>query len=103
MDVIPENSSIPQEGILGTDFLRDSASMDIRYDVQGYIKWNGITITSTRQNAVLIAARTAKVFYIKIKNPEVKTGSVPCLHFDKDLYMGNALVKIAAEKHLLKL
>jgi len=56
MDVIPDNSSISQKGILGTDFLKDSAPMDIRYDVQGYIKWHGITIASTRQNAVLIAA-----------------------------------------------
>jgi len=78
MDVVPnnfpDNFPIPQEGILGTDFLKDSASTLIQYDVQGFIKWHGITIPCTRQDAVLIPARTAKVFYIKIKNPEVKTG-----------------------------
>jgi len=44
MDVIPDNFPIFQEGILGIDFLRDSAPRDIRYDVQGFVKWYGITI-----------------------------------------------------------
>jgi len=79
MDV-PNNFQISQEGILGTDFLKDSASTLIQYDVQGFVKWHSITIPCIRQNAVLIPARTAKVFYIKIKNPEVKTGLVPRLH-----------------------
>jgi len=59
MDVVPHNFPIPQEGILRTDFLKDDASTDIRYDVQGFVKWHGITIYG--QNAVLIPARTAKV------------------------------------------
>jgi len=41
----------------------------------------------------LIPARTTKVFYIKIKNPEVKTRLIPCLHLGDDLYTGNVLVK----------
>jgi len=31
MDVVPDNLSIPQEGILEIDFLKDSASTNIRY------------------------------------------------------------------------
>jgi len=73
-------SQIPQEGILGTDFLKDNAPTLIQYDVQGFVKWHGITIPCIRQDAVLISARTAKIFYIKIKNPEIKTGLVPRLH-----------------------
>jgi len=89
-----DNFPIPQEGILGTDFLKDSASTLIQYDVQGFIKWHGITIPYTRQDAVLIPlARTAKVFYVKIKNPEIKAGLVPRLHLDDGLYAGNVLVK----------
>jgi len=50
IDVVPDNFPIPQEGILGTDFLKDSASALIQYDVQGFIKWHGITIPCTRQD-----------------------------------------------------
>jgi len=75
---------------LGIDFLKDSAQIDIRYDEQGFVKWHGITIPCTRQNTVLIPARTAKIFYIKIKKPEVKTGLDPHLHLGDDLYAGTS-------------
>jgi len=39
MDVVLDNFSILQERILGTDFLKNSVPTDIRYDVQGFIKW----------------------------------------------------------------
>jgi len=58
--------------------LKDSTPTDIIYDVQGIIKWHGITISCTRQDAVLIPARSAKVFYIKIKNPKVNGISCAC-------------------------
>jgi len=45
-------------------------------------------------------AKTAKVFYIKIKNSEVKTGLVPRLHFSDVLYTENALVKNRDSKAL---
>jgi len=93
MDVVPDNFPIPQEGILGTDFLKDSASTLIKYNAQGSITWHGITIPCTRQGAVLIPAKTAKIFYVKIKNPEIKAGLVPRLHLGDGLYAGNALVK----------
>jgi len=51
----------------------------------------------------LIPARTAKVFYIKIKNPEVKTGLVPRLHLGDGLYAGNALVKNRDGKAYIKI
>jgi len=74
LDVVPDNSPILQEGILGTDFLKSSTPIyqNIRYDVQGFIKWHGITIPCIRQNPVLIPVRTAKVLYIKKKNPKVR-------------------------------
>jgi len=92
MDVVPDNFPI-QEGILRTDFLKDSATTLIQYDAQGSIMWHGIIIPCTRQDAVLIPARTAKVFYVKIKNPEIKAGLIPRLHLGDGLYASNALVK----------
>jgi len=38
VDVVRDNFPIPQEGILGTDFLKDNAPTDIWYDIQGFIK-----------------------------------------------------------------
>jgi len=75
LDVVPDNSPILQEGILGTDFLKGSAPIyqDIRYDVQRFIKWHDITIPCIRQDAVLILARIAKILYIKKKNLKVRT------------------------------
>jgi len=70
-----------------------TAPTDIRYDVQGFVKWHGITIPYTKQNAALIPTRAAKVFYIKIKNSEIKKGLVTRLHLGNGLYAGNALVK----------
>jgi len=90
---ISQSLAIPQTGILGTDFLKDNAPTDIWYDVQEFVKWHVITISCTRQDAILIPARTANIFYIKIKNPEVNTEIVLRLHLGNCLYAGNALVK----------
>jgi len=51
----------------------------------------------------LISARTAKVFYIKIKNPEVKKELVPHLHLSDGLHVGNALVKKRGGKAYIKI
>jgi len=48
----------------------------------------------------LIPVRTAKVFYIKIKNPEVKTVS-PAL--GDGLYAGNALMKNPGGRAYIKI
>jgi len=44
IDVVPDNFPILQEGILGTGFLKDIAPIDIRYDMQGFLKWHGIRV-----------------------------------------------------------
>jgi len=105
MDVIPDNFPIRQEGILGTDFLIDSALTDIRYDggTQGFFKWHGIIILCTRQDTILILAKIAKVFYIKIKNLEVKMGLVSHLHLSNGLYAENALVTNRGERVYIKI
>jgi len=38
MDIVPDNFPIPQKRILGTDFLKDSAPIFIRYNIQGFVK-----------------------------------------------------------------
>jgi len=61
MDVVPNNFPILQKEILGTDFLKDSGPILIQYDVEGFVKCHDITIPCTRQDAVLIPTRMAKV------------------------------------------
>jgi len=84
LDVVSDDFDIPQEGILGTDFLKPSCP-DIRYDVQGFVIWYNIKIPCTIQDSIVIPARSAKVFYIKVKNPEVKAGLVPRLNLGEGL------------------
>jgi len=72
MDVITDNFPIPREGILETDFLKNSASTDIPYDAQGFLKWHSIRIPCTRQDTVFILFRKIKIFYIKIKRSRNK-------------------------------
>jgi hypothetical protein len=92
LDVVSDDFDIPQEGILGTDFLKPHRPMDIRYDVQGFVIWHDIKIPCTTQDSVVIPARTGKVFYVKVKNPEVKTGLVPRLNLGEGLYAEDAIV-----------
>jgi len=66
--------------------------MDIRYDVQGFVIWHDIKIPCTAQDSVVIPARSSKVFYVKVKNQEVKTGLVPRLDLGEGLYAGDAIV-----------
>jgi len=66
-DVVPDNFPISQEGILGTDFLKDTPT-NIRYDVK--ICKMTQHRNSIYKDGVLIPAKTAKAFYIKIKNPK---------------------------------
>jgi len=49
MDVVPDNFPILQEGILGTDFLKDNASTLIQYDAQAFIKWHNNSMYKTRR------------------------------------------------------
>jgi len=85
----------------GNRFLKNSAPTLIQYDVQEFVKWHGIPCT--KLDIVLISARTVKVFYIKIKNPEVETGLIPCLHLGDSLYAGNALVKNCSGSAYIKI
>jgi len=62
-----------------------------------------ITIPCTRQNTVLILARTAKIFYVKIKNPKVKMGLIPQLHLGDGLYAGNTLAKNRGGRAYIKI
>jgi len=77
--------------------------VDIRYDKQGFVKWRDITISCTIQNSVVIPARSVKVLYLKVKNPEIKTGLVPRLDLGEELYAGNAIVTNRIEKAYIKI
>jgi hypothetical protein len=103
MNVVPDHFRILQEGILGTDFLKERRPVDIRCDEQGFVQWRDIRIPCTIQYSVIIPARLAKVFYLKIKNPEIKTGLVPRLDLGEGLYVGNAIVTNRGGKAYIKI
>jgi len=70
MDITSDNFPIFQKEILETYFFKDNAPVQISDTMCRDCHKMAITIPCTRQDAVLISVRTAKVFYIKIKNPD---------------------------------
>jgi len=66
------------------------------------VNWHNITIPRT-QDSVMIPVRLAKIFYIKIKNPEVKTGLVPRLDLGEGLYAGDVIVTNRDKKAYIKI
>jgi hypothetical protein len=87
--VVPNNFPIAQEGILGLDFLRDSASIDF---VNRVVKWRGAEIPFAHREMVVIPSRSRAIFYLRIKNPEVAVGYVPRLSVCEGVYLGDAVV-----------
>ncbi|KAL6256685.1 hypothetical protein P5V15_012804 [Pogonomyrmex californicus] len=90
MHVVPNNFPIVQEGILGSDFLCDNATIDFPRKL---LLWQGIEIPFAQHDSIVVPARSRTTFYINIKNPEVKTGYIPRLEIHKDIYVGEALVE----------
>jgi hypothetical protein len=84
------------------DFFKKRRPVDIRYD-EGFVKWRDITIVYEIQNSVVMSAKSAKVFYFKVKNPEIKTGLVSRLNLGERLYAGNAIVTNRGEKVYIKI
>lgn len=89
MHVVQNNFPIPQEGILGSDFLRDASQIDFKNQ---FILWQGIQIPLAQRETVVIPARSRATFYVKITNPDIAVGYIPRLSVCKDVYLGDAVV-----------
>jgi len=89
LHVVPNGFPIPQDGILGAEFLKHATCIEL---TSKYISWQGIDIPFAEKETVIIPARSRAPFYVKIKNPYIKEGYVPQLKACDGIYLGNAVV-----------
>ncbi|KMQ89174.1 enzymatic polyprotein endonuclease reverse [Lasius niger] len=89
MHVVQDNFPIPQEGILGSDFLQDASKIDFK---DQSVLWQGIRVPFSQRETVVIPARSRSTFYVRVGNPDVLTGYIPRLSVCKGVYLGEAMV-----------
>lgn len=87
--VVPDNFAIPQEGILGTEFLQYSDGINLK---EKFVNWHGIEIPFTDREVIVAPARSRSTFCVKVANPDVKIGYVPRLRAREGVYIGDAVV-----------
>lgn len=88
--VVSNDFPFPQNGILGSEFLRqNSVSIDYR---DKYVKWGNIYIRFDEEERIQIKPRSVTPFYVRIGNPEARVGHVPTLQICEGVYAGNAVV-----------
>jgi transposase InsO family protein len=87
--VVPDNFPIAQEGILGSDFLRDASNINL---VERHLEWHGSKIPFSSRETMVVPARSQSTFYLRINNPHIKVGYVPRLHVCDGVYLGDAVV-----------
>jgi len=87
--VVPDTFQIREEGILGNDFLgRYSAIINYK---TGQVECNGSKIQIKIRDSIVISARYISTSYVKISNPEIKTGLISRLYLGEGICGGDAL------------
>jgi len=89
LHVVPDNFPIAQEGILGSDFLRDASTINLS---KHYVEWQGTKIPFSSRETIVVPARSQAAFYLRIKNPQIKIGYVPRLRVGEGVFLGDAIV-----------
>jgi len=89
LHVVPDNFPIAQEGILGSDFLRDASTINLS---ERYIEWQGTKIPFSTRETIVIPARSQAAFYLRVNNPQIKIGYVPRLRVCEGVFLGEAIV-----------
>jgi len=89
LHVVPDNFPIAQEGILGSDFLRDASTINLS---ERYVEWQGTKIPFSSRETIVIPARSQAAFYLKVNNPQIKIGYVPRLRVCEGVFLGEAVV-----------
>lgn len=87
--IVPNNFPIAQEGILGSDFLRDATNINLS---EKYVEWRGIKIPFASRETIVAPARSQSTFYINVSNPQIEVGYVPKLNVCEGVYLGDAIV-----------
>lgn len=89
LHVVPDNFPIAQEGILGSEFLRDASNINFK---ERCLEWHGIQIPFAQRETIVVPARSQTTFFCRIENPNVTIGYLPRLRVCDDVYIGEAVV-----------
>jgi len=89
LQVVKDDFPISQEGILGSDFLRNATAIDF---VKKSILWQDTIIPFSQHSTVTIPSRSRVAIPMRIANQNVSEGYVPRIHVCDSVYLGNALV-----------
>jgi len=97
LHVVNNNFPIPQEGILGNDFLCEASNIQLE---EKYVSWQGIRIPFAERDTVVIPARSRATFYVKVRNNDTATGYIPRFSVGKDVYLGEAVVTVTSRNKI---
>ncbi|KMQ85713.1 hypothetical protein RF55_15566, partial [Lasius niger] len=89
--IVSSDFPIPQSGILGNDFFKQTSSK-IDY-AQGHLNVSGINVPFFSPETIVVSPRSESSFYVRIGNPEVKMGYIPKLKVEHGLYLGDTIVE----------
>lgn len=88
--VVSEDFPIPQDGILGADFLSGKGRIDF---VSQIIEWHDHSFPFTQREVIRLPARSRAVAHVRITNSGVSEGYVPRLPTSEGVYLGDAVVR----------
>lgn len=89
LHVVPDNFPIAQEGILGSDFLRDATNINLS---EKYVEWHRNRLPFASRETIVAPARSQTTFYLRVNNTQIDVGYVPRLDVCEDVYLGDAVV-----------
>jgi len=96
--IVSNDFPIPQSGILGNDFFKQTSSK-IDY-ANGHLNASGINI-SFFSPEIIVSPRTESLFYVRIGNFEIKIRYIPRLKIIHGIYLGDTIVENVSGKAYL--
>jgi len=97
--IVSNDFPIPQSGILGNEFFKQTFSK-IDYAEECLIA-SGINIPFFTPEMIVVAPRSESLFYVRIKNPEIKVGYIPRIRLTHGIYLGDTIVQNTSGKAYL--
>lgn len=88
--VVSKNFPIPQDGILGADFLSGTGKIDFANQI---VEWYDLSFPFTRREVVRLPARSRAVTHVRVINSDVSEGYIPRLPAREGVYLGDAIVR----------
>jgi len=85
--IVASDFPISQSGILGNDFFKQTSSK-ITY-AKEHLNISGINIPFFSPAIIIIPSRSKSLFYVRIRNPEIKIGYIPKLKIAHGIYLGD--------------